>query len=160
MNKLFHSLLIIPALCLIAGGVRASDQPIKILNDNEMAAIKGGFCFLEECEDPPGSGLCQPFPPNPQAVCAFTFCKWSEEVDGRMVIDSCGYLGPITCTNEATYRQCVLSFTQSSCVDGPVTPCGFCYVPDCFVDRPERICVCTGKDTNQPCDWSDCMTAP
>ncbi len=158
MNKLFLSLSITLALCLTAGGVRASTQNIKILSDNELAKIKGGFYFLEKCEDAPGTGVCQPFPPFPEAVCTFTFCKWTEEVEGQMVIDSCGFLGPITCTEETTYRQCVLSLTQSTCLEGPVTPCGFCYEPACHVDRIDRICVCTGKETDVPCDWSNCVS--
>jgi bacteriocin-like protein len=160
MNKLFLSLAIALALCLTAGGARASDQKIKILNDNELAAIKGGYCFLQTCESYPGTGICQPFPPIPEAVCAFTFCQWTEEVDGQMVIDSCGFMGPITCTDPTTYQQCVLSFTQSTCLDGPITPCGFCYVPACHVDRVDRICVCTGQETNEPCDWSNCVSGP
>ena len=159
MNKLCRGLLIIFALCL-PPGLHASEQKIKILNDHELAAIKGGFCFLEKCEDPPGSGICQPFGPIAQTICDFTKCTYDEEIDGNTRVYRCVYGGPTTCTNSATYRQCVLSFTQSSCFDGPLGPCGFNIVPDCLPIPPDRMCACFAKLTDEPCDWTDCVTGP
>ena len=146
-------LLCIPQCLHAAGG-------LTVLSDKELAGIKGGFCILEACEAPPGTGLCMPFTPTSRSICAFTFCRFSQEIVGSVTVNSCGYLGPTTCTVPITYQQCILAFTQASCFDGPIGPCGFNYVPDCFPDIPNRECVCFGKQTDEPCDWTDCVTGP
>jgi len=157
MNKLFQITSVILALSMSAGSVRASEPTVKILSDNELAAIRGGYCLLQVCEDAPGSGNCQPYGPIAQTICDFTSCSYDEEIDGSTRVFRCLYSGPTTCTNSATYRQCVLSFTQSSCYDGPVGHCGVNIVPDCVPIPPDRICDCSAKLTEEPCDWTDCV---
>jgi hypothetical protein len=135
MNYSIRNLLMTLALLGVPLGLHASTRPTA-LTDQELAGIKGGFCVLEKCEDPPGSGLCQPFHPDSTTICALTTCFFSQEIEGSVTVNNCNYLGPITCTEATTYRQCVLAFTQSSCFDGPVGPCGFVFSSHCYPNVP------------------------
>ena len=157
MNHSLRNLIMILLLLGLPLGLHASTG-VTVLKDGDLAKIRGGFCFLETCEDPPGTGFCQLIPATEAAVCTFTLCIYDEETIGSVISYSCGFLGLSSCTESATYRQCVLAFTESSCNYGTSTACGVNFVPGCHIDKPDRKCVCYGEETDTPCDWTDCIS--
>ncbi len=156
MNTIARSLIIVMALCLTAGGVRATEPSATVLTDNQMAAAKGGFCPFEECESAPGTGICQTYPP--EELCNVTICRYSNESAGGVDIFSCGFVGEYTCSELTTYRQCILAFKMSFCSNGPdALHCGVIIEPECHIVNPDRQCICAVYATADPCDWTDCV---
>ena len=156
MKSILNHLLIALALVsLQLGSANAAVQGATVLDDKQLANVRGGYCFLEECEDPPGSGNCQPILPS--SVCTFTICVYLDYQEGSVEVYSCGHLGLSSCTGSTTYRQCVLAFTTGTCSYGSSSPCGVNVDPDCFPNKTNRNCDCVINTTSSTCDWTDCV---
>jgi hypothetical protein len=157
MNHSLRRFLLTLVLLSMPLALHASTPGVTILKDNELAAIRGGYCPLEICEDAPGTGICQVFPPVASTICALTLCGYLEDQEGRLIIYTCAYVGISTCTMSKTYRQCILAFTTSSCSYGTDTPCGVNFVPHCHPNPLDRKCDCTAGADGTPCDWVNCI---
>jgi len=157
--KIITSILPIMAilLSLTFGSVgHATGKGITVLNDREMAAVKGGFCILEQCEDAPGTATCQPYPVDEETLCKLAVCLFEHVIIGNL--DQIGCIGwaPSTCTESTTYRQCVMAFKLSTCSSGSTTPCGKHVSADCIPSIPDRGCLCHILPPDRDCDWTNC----
>ncbi len=156
-TTLRHLFIVLAMASLACGAARASQGNVQILNDSQMASIKGGWCPFEECEAGPGTGVCQPYPASRAGLCAVARCSYSNSTAGNVDVLGCTLAGKVTCTANRTYRQCILAFKFSACSNG-ANPygCGFLVVPTCTIDRIDRTCVCGIASPGNPCDWTDC----
>ncbi len=152
-----HLLVGLALLGISVGSARASEHSFAILNDGQMASIKGGLCVFEVCEDPPGTGVCQPYYPSTKELCGLTKCQYDQTSVGGVEVFDCVFSGPFTCSNKETYRKCVLALKLSFCSNGndPLY-CGVIIEPYCSLDVSERTCVCEAVDSGVPCEWTNC----
>jgi hypothetical protein len=149
-------LILITALTLgFCLSARAATNTPTILDDHQLATVKGGFCPFEICEDAPGTGICETIPLD--SLCALTKCYYSTGWMGSVMTYGCTYVGEYTCSSTATYRQCILHFSLSFCSYGNDLQCGFIVQPDCTPNPSTRTCVCSEETTKDPCDWTDCV---
>jgi hypothetical protein len=156
MKTKLAKLLLITALMLgFSLSTRAANGGVTVLDDHQLATIKGGFCPFEICEDAPGTGICQTIPPA--TLCDLTRCVYSVEAYGTTDVYKCLFDGEYTCSSTASYRQCILHFSLSACSYGNDLQCGFIVQPGCTPDIPNRSCLCHVDSTDVPCDWTDCV---
>lgn len=140
----------------LAFGAQASDRGLTVLDDHQMAAITGGFCVFEYCEDAPGSGVCQPEPPNQAALCALTICKYTDVSLPGLDILGCSTAGKETCSINTTYRQCIQKFAVSACSSATDMACGVEVHSWCTLNQGNRGCNCVLEGGEDQCDWSNC----
>jgi len=157
--RLHHIIRILILGILTTCAAHAGQSKTKILSDAELASIHGGFfCLLEICEDPPGTGVCQPILPTPPALCALVKCSYEEETIGNVTAYGCLLTGEgETCTTIGNYRQCIWAFKASICTYSGIPECGKLAEADCLPDVPERLCVCAMDEPGENCDWSNCL---
>lgn len=158
MNIVTPILLTIAIMLSLAFGSvgHAAGKGITVLNDREMAGVRGGFCILETCEAAPGTANCQPYANDEATLCNLAICLFEHMVIGNL--DEIGCIGwaPDTCTESTTYRQCVLAFKASTCSYGTTTPCGKHVSADCIPSIPDRGCLCHILPPDRNCDWTNC----
>lgn len=132
----------------------ASDRVLTVLDDHQLAGIRGGFCPFEVCEDAPGTGVCQPEPPNANALCALTVCKYTDVSLPGLDLLGCSFVAKETCTTAASYRQCLLNFSASFCNSATDNACGVEVHSVCHLR--DRSCACGMEGGEDPCPWSNC----
>ena len=152
-------LLTITVLILSLPSVgHALEKGITLLNDRQMAGVRGGICAFHECEGPPGTGACQPYKIDEETLCNLVVCLFGEEWVGNVLVVECVGEAPDTCTETATYRQCIQVFSWSFCKNGPdTTYCGKHVSPDCTPSGKRVACLCYVKAPDRVCDWTNCV---
>jgi hypothetical protein len=140
---------------LIQGPVHAADKQLEIVDDQSLASLTGGFCIFDMCESNP-SGVCQPFAPTTQALCATVRCTFTSDMVGNTDVFGCLFSGKTTCSNNASYHQCIQVNYVHICTNSDSTTCGDNVEPLCEPNSKERACVCSAKDDGTACDWTDC----
>jgi hypothetical protein len=160
MKNITYNFSLVALWVLILGSAcRASDGKLSVLNDRQLSQVRGGFCFLEICEDAPGTGVCQPYPTDDRTLCKLATCIFIDDSTLTMDIIACIGEAPDTCTEAKTYRQCVLAFKMSSCSNGPDTLyCGDHLAADCTPSKPDEACLCFVPASTRPCDWTNCSS--
>ena len=144
------------ALILTCGCARAAGAKMEILNDKQMAAIKGGFCLIETCETGVPTGNCQWLPPTFAGVCPKGTCRFIavDTLEGEL--ETCDLLGHYTCTGGG-YRKCITGKLWDICTYSSVNVCGDIYEPFCTENIQEHTCICGSRLTADPCDWTNCV---
>jgi hypothetical protein len=156
LNRIIALTLVV---LLTAGGAfaREAEPAPQVLSEAQLAAIHGGFCPFEKCEDAPGTGVCQAIAANTQALCAVMRCTFFQFTIGRSMLEGCdGKAGVVTCSVNQNYRQCVWALQMSTCSPGATPVCGQEIRPDCFIEVEERCCLCYILPPEQSCEWTDC----
>jgi hypothetical protein len=145
------------ALILTFGCAQAAGIKKEILNDRQMAAIKGGFCLVETCETGVPTGKCQVIPANFAGVCPKGTCRFWVIDSGFGEVDVCTLFGHYTCTGTGGYRKCITGKLWDICTYSSVNVCGDIYEPFCTENIQEHTCTCNARLTGDPCDWTNCV---
>jgi hypothetical protein len=159
MKTHLHYLMVLTALAgLPLDTAQAAGSKLEILGDAKLAALTGGFCFNEQCETGTPSGACQPFPADQKNVCDGVGCFYETSVANNVDTYGCKISNSReTCTEDTSYRACVVVNFTSICIYSGNTTCGTVAEPGCYLDYVHRICVCSMQSGLDRCDWSDCL---
>ena len=131
---------------------------VEILRDSKLASIEGGYCMFWKCAGPPGNGSCQPIVNDAYHLCQNVSCTLSEGVEGNTQVIECKMKGAHeTCSNVATYIECIRSHMPDLCLpDTTNAPCGNETDTYCFADVKSRQCYCDAGTGDKACDWVSC----
>jgi hypothetical protein len=142
-------------LTLTVASAHAGMPKTEILNDKQMAAIEGGFCLIETCETGVPTGNCQWLPANQAGVCPKGTCRFVMS-DTIPPVEGCTLFGHYTCTGGG-YRKCVTGRLWDICTYSSINVCGNIYEPFCTENIANHTCICGSLQTNDPCDWTNCV---
>ena len=144
-------------LMLFLGNAEANSLKTEVLDNKQMADIKGGFCLIETCEKGVPTGKCQVLPPTFAGVCPRGTCRFVVFETALGELDICALFGHYTCTGLGGYRQCITGRLWDICTYSNINVCGNIFEPFCTENIREHTCTCGTRLLNDPCDWTNCV---
>jgi hypothetical protein len=142
---------------LLSATLHAEGSNAQILTDDEMASVRGAFCAFQKCQTGVATGKCQPIPNVNAALCTPKTCTFSAETFAGIELVGCTLTGQVTCTKNASYRQCIAGSLTDICWQSSINVCGTLVEPTCKIDLANRTCDCLVLRPDESCDWTNCL---
>jgi hypothetical protein len=159
MKKHMRNIIVAIVLGVLSlNGAHGASNQVERLNDSQLAAVRGGYCFFFKCADGP-DGDCQPIEDDAKTLCMEVTCRLElDSADGVDIVECKTSNGVTTCSENDTYIQCVRSKFPTVCYpDSNSDICGYQVDAGCFPDLQNRVCYCDTYSGGGPCDWQSCL---